>query len=319
MSSSWNDEGFPLWLVPIDFLALGLTCAVIGTMAALPDATGLKIARVCIKLLLLCLPRARKVGLRNLELVFPERTPTERSQILERSFEVLARNLHGFSKIPKLDRASAATRINHHAGKALIDNVRTRAGTNGILLPTLHFGAFELLVQFQSLNDRPFAFLARGFGLPRVDRWWNRRRQHFGSSGFTRKGGYQEIVRRIRAGEDVGVLFDQNVKVNHAVFVDFFGIPAATSKSIAVAALRTKCPIIFAACVDNLDGTYELVAEQVANPVDEPGTAEEKIYSITRDLHDRVETLIKRRPEQWFWIHRRFKTRPTGDSQNLYA
>ncbi len=156
--------------------------------------------------------------------------------------------------------------MNCEQALAAIRSARAQSGGTGVILPTLHFGSFELLAQIWSFVDRPFAFLARGTDLPMFDRWWNRRREMFGSRVLWRRGGFREMVDALQAGTDVGVLFDQNVKKHHAVFVEFFGRQAATTKSIALAALRTGAPIIFAVCVDLGDGRYEILARSVPNP-----------------------------------------------------
>ncbi len=114
------------------------------------------------------------------------------------------------------------------------------------------------------------------------------------------------------------MLFDQNVKVNHAVFSEFFGIEAATTKSVAIVALRTGAPILLSTCAIIGRNKYKLYAFKIHNPIDEEGTQQQKISSITRELHQRVEEVIRLHPEQWMWIHRRYKTRPPGEKENLY-
>ncbi|MFN8392649.1 MAG: hypothetical protein U0136_20315 [Bdellovibrionota bacterium] len=300
----------------LDYICLAFVRAVIGAMYLLPDAAGLAIARTCIGALRICMPRLGAVGMRNLELVFPEKSPDERKQILRESFDTLARNLQTYSKIPNLTRERAAEMIDYADGKKLIDSVRAAHPGIGVILPTLHFGSFELLVQLQALNDRPIAFLARGVGLQRVDRWWNIRREMFGNHVFGRRGGYQEMVTRLRDGQEVALLFDQNVKSSHACFVDLFGIKAATTRAIALASIRTGAPIVFATCIDYRNGRYELICRSI--PSFEELETEERIHRISRALNERLEEVVRRCPEQWFWIHRRFKTRPQGEPENIY-
>lgn len=307
-----------LLFTAVDLLALACARVFFFLLEVLPRSWGLLLARGSISLLLLFMPRLKAVGLRNLELIFPELSLAERKEILSRSFQVLAYNLYAFSLIPRLSRENMSAYVDYSAGGELLARLRAENPTVGALIPTLHFGAFELLGAFSGLMSGNMSFLARGFGLPRLDAWWNSRRELHGSKVFTRKGGYQEIIRRLHQRENVALLFDQNVKAKHAVFVDFFGIKAATSKTVAIAAIRSGAPILFACNIERFDGTYELHVEELSSAWREAVSTEQKIQALTRALHERVEALIRQHPEQWFWIHRRFKTRPPGEPENLY-
>jgi len=182
----------------------------------------------------------------------------------------------------------------------------------------MHYGCFELTVQYHCQHDRPVQILARGFGIARLDEWWNKRRQLLGNEVFFRQGGYQAMVRSLAAGKDVGVLFDQNVKANHAVFVDFFGIRTSMTKSVALAALRTGAPIVFIAAAWLGENRHRLFFAEIKTDFPESMPTDEKVQRISQALNSQAETIIKLHPEQWFWIHRRFKTRPTGELENLY-
>ncbi len=313
-------QGGPLWFRALDLLCLGLARVLIGIMMRLPEVAGRKMAKGCISVLKVLMPRIHVVGLRNLEIVFPEKSLAEREDILERSYKVLANNLYAYSKLPQLDGPKAVRTISYEKGSPLINGIRAREKNGmGVIIATVHYGGFENLVQCHAYIDRPCAILARGFGLPKLDDWWNARREMFGNQVFTRKGGYPEIIRRVKKGQDVAILFDQNVKSSHAVFVDLFGLKAATTKAIGLAALRTGAPVVFCAAADNFDGTLTLLAEEIPNPIHEDGTVEEKVERLTERLHQQIERVVRLHPEQWFWIHRRFKTRPPGQTETVYS
>ncbi len=313
-------------MIILDFILLVFVRIYIGLLYLLPEKIGFYFAKGLIHLILIFIPRSTSVGLRNLELIFPEKTKEEHQKILKSSFDTLAWNLIGFAKIPLMTKIKNLKMIDYTEVTKLMSKVRnreTRAGEEksiqaGFLVPTLHTGCFETFVQFHALNDKPNSFLARGFGFPMVDAYWNKRRETFGAKVFFRKGGYNEIIRRIKSGDDVALLFDQNVKANHAIFVDFFGIKAATTRTIGIVALRTACPIIFATSVYLGDKKHKIYAYEVKNPIDETRTIEEKIEKITKELHSRAEEIIRKHPDQWLWIHRRFKTRPPGEPENIY-
>lgn len=303
----------------LDILLLGLVRTLFLALEVLPDTLARKLARFYVSILFLFMPRLAGVARRNLSVVFPDKAEDEREAILEESKSVLAENLFGFSRIPRLNQEKAELLCEEyeHANAAMEDLYTHKEGL-GVLLPTIHFGSFELFIQVHALRHKPVSILARGFGLPRLDRWWNARREMHGNQLFARSGGFKEIVRRLKNGEDVVVLCDQNVKQNHAMFVDFFGHPAATTKAVALAAHRTGARILFGSPLKNGEGTFAVTAEKILHPDEVEGDTEEKLHACMEDLHRAFERQILRRPEGWFWIHRRWKTRPPGEPENFY-
>lgn len=303
----------------LDRLLLYLVRPFIGLLGALPVAVSLPIARGIVAALCLLMPRLRRVADRNLELAFPGLAVDERARIRERSLENLASNLVWFARVPRLTPSQIEEMFDYGGARAFLADVAARHQGKGMLFITGHFGNFELLLQAQVMMHRPAAVLARGFGLPRLDDWWNGRRERWGATVFGRKGGYQEAVARLRDGQDVLMMCDQNVKANYATFAQFFGIQAATTKTPAIAALRTGCAVIFGTCVEVSPGRYQPVYEEISNPSSEPGSREEQIRRFTERFNAAIEAVVRRYPEQWFWIHRRWKTRPPGETETLYV
>ena len=213
-----------------DVVGLIVFVPLIELLRFLPEPASTWVAMRIVGALQIVMPRMRPVGRRNLELVFPEKSKEEREAILDKSFYYLARNLVTFAKTPKLDKQSAQKTMPYELGTELIRQTRVQSPNTGFIIASLHLGCFEQLCQIHSLLAGPASLLVRGFGLPWVDAYWNSRRAQFGNTVFSRKGGYQEVIRHLKAGKDVAMLYDQNVKRNHATFVDFFGIPAATTK-----------------------------------------------------------------------------------------
>jgi Kdo2-lipid IVA lauroyltransferase/acyltransferase len=303
----------------IDILALLLVKALVFIIGNLPDPLGLKLSRVVVNLIPLLMSRVNKAGIRNLELVFPEKTNSERKKILEESYQILALNLFYFCKIGKLNKDQLLKNVDFSEAEKALEILRAHGPITNVIYPTLHFGCFELLAQIWCLEGYPISILARGFGLPKVDAWWNRRREVYGNSVFSRNGGFAEIVKRLNEGKSITLLFDQNVKLNHAIFVELFGIKAATTKTVALANLRTGAPIIFTTSAYLGNGKFKVIAKNVTDFRSRTDLSkEEKIYQITKELHEHTEEAIKAYPDHWFWIHRRYKTRPQGEKENLY-
>ena len=302
----------------VDYIALFFAKIIIGAMERLPYPVSFKIAQGGVILLRLAMPRASKVAMRNLELTFPEKSAEEHREIVRQSYRVLARNLVGFAKLPRIEEEIEEIFTEEQEGLDVIAEARRQAAGKGILFPALHFGAFEQLMQLYALKVGTIKILARGFGLPRLDAWWNARRELYGCSIFNRKGGYREVTESLSSGQDVTLLCDQNVKRSHAVFAEFFGIPVATTKTVALAAMRTGAPIVCGAGFLLPSGKQKLVFKKLRHPNEIEGTREEKIYHCTKEMNSFIEYCVREQPASWFWIHRRFKTRPPGEAEDLY-
>lgn len=303
----------------IDILTLTLVRILIGALQHLPNGLALALARLYVRILLgMLLPRANRVTLRNLQLVFPNRSESERKAIARKSREVLAITLVSFAKNVALSREQARQVIPFKQLEQDLQAIRQKHPGKAVLYAAAHYGPFETIVQLCVLASGPVAILARGFGLPRLDAWWNRRREMFGCEVFGRTGGYRETIRRLHAGQDVTMLCDQNVKRNHAVFVDFFGIPAATTKTLALASLRTGAPVYLLVGYALELNSYGYILHELPEIETLPGNSEQKVAAFTRVLHQHLEQAIEAHPEQWFWLHRRFKTRPEGERERMY-
>ena len=195
-------------------------------------------------------------------------------------------------------------------------------GGPGALVITGHLGSFELLGHTCGLIDYPIAPVARKFGSPLLDNWWTGLREISGNRIIDRKGGYKAMLAAVLQGTPVAVLFDQNVTSKHAVFVDWFGTQAATTKAIALIAIKTRAPIFVTSlryvggdryAVDALDCDCTDIYE------DSQASYEEKVRILTQRISDLYCQLIVKFPEGWFWMHRRWKTRPDPEGVNIYS
>ena len=271
-------------------------------------------------------PQLKKTAVKNLSVVFPDLSQKELIALSEKSFLTLAKNLYWFAKFRILSAEDLRKLIDYREAEPS-KKILEESGRGGLFLCP-HFSMFELLAQAQVVMNRESYVLIREFGLPKLDKFWTESRERFGLKVFSRKGGFQEMIGHLNDNDDVAVLFDQNVKRAHATFVDLFGIPAATTKSIALAAIRTNCPIFFAVCVENnLEeqrfGRFKIYVRQIPNPNIDPDLADknldQKINGFLRKVHQELETVIRLYPSEWFWIHRRWKTRPEGEQENFYS
>ena len=262
-------------------------------------------------------PRSKYVCFRNLSLALPHTSEPEKERIWKGTIKTLSNNMVGFARGPGYSKIDAERLLDTSDCKQVIEDLKNNTG-KGVLLLVPHFGQFELLAMLWCIYDRPFAILARGFGMKYLDHWWNKQRTSHGNIVFGRKGGFKDVLKYLENGTNVGILFDQNVKASHSIFVDFFGIPASTTKTIGLASLKTTCKILFTSMVEMPDGTFKLIAHWIKPPQEREGDHDKKIHDTIADAHKHLEDLIRKYPEQWFWIHRRFKTRPLGEAEDLY-
>ncbi len=254
-------------------------------------------------------PRLRRVGMRNLEIAFPEKSPAERKKILHGVFTSLGRELAEFCKFPSYT-AQNISRIAVYDGFENYDAARARG--KGVLFMTAHLGAWELGSFFHSLMGNPLHVIVRELDNPYLNRLVERYRTLHGNTTFSKDEFARGLVAAMRAGETVGVLMDTNMTPPQGVFVDFFGVPACTASGIARVALRTGAAVVPAFTIwDEALGKYRIRFDPALTLVS-TGNDDADAIANTAIFTKIIEDYARRYPDQWLWIHRRWKTRPEG-------
>jgi KDO2-lipid IV(A) lauroyltransferase len=300
----------------IDILATLFFKILFRVLCVLPEEFGFMIVRFILSIIFLFIPRFQKVAKINLQQIFPEKTLLEREKIRKQSINVLAKNIVYSALIKNWTIEEFEARVDIKDFKAKVEEMH-QIGV-GIMFPAMHFGCFELLAQAVSKCVNPISVLFRDLTLPRLNKMLKELRTNSGNDVFSRDGGYEEIVERLKKGVDVGVLCDQNIKSNHATFVPFFGIPASTTKALAIAALRVRCRVLFTVIIEERPGHFKVHFKEIPNPRKEPGSLDQKVHKFMENIHHEMEQVIRAHPDHWFWIHRRFKTRPPGEKETFY-
>jgi len=182
-----------------------------------------------------------------------------------------------------------------------------------------HFGNWETSIAAFGEFGFPMGIVARTLDNPYLDAWFRRFREHTGHAMIDRKGGGAEMVRRLQNGQHLALLGDQHAGVK-GVYVDFFGRPASTFKSIALLALQYDALICVGYAIRLPDGEhdspwvkYELGCEAVLDPRE--FTSADAIPELTQEYSAALERAIRRAPEQYFWVHRRWKGQPLTKAQ----
>lgn len=308
-----------------DTVSLYVVRVLSALLRVLPFELAILLARLFVALILTAIRRSKFVARRNLELVFPDASFPEREKIRKSANICLAHNLVLFAKIPRLNEKRARALFDFSEATPVYNNLKDSNPGKSVIIATLHMGPFEGLVQAHSILNRPTSILARGFGYPRLDAWWYKQRERYGCEVFFRFGAFSEIEARLRKGTDVAMLVDQNVKANHAVFSKFLGITASTTKTVALGAIRSGAKVLVTAAVRNDaslvkrgSARYKVIARELEFQPGEKESVEAAVQRFTDKLNLMLGDIVLAYPEDWFWIHRRFKTRPAGEPENIY-
>jgi KDO2-lipid IV(A) lauroyltransferase len=190
---------------------------------------------------------------------------------------------------------------------------KAQALGRGIIILTGHFGNWEWLATGLALNGHPIHVVARPLDNPYLDRLICGWRERGGNHVLNKHTASAEIIRLLRQGEGVGFLLDQNTRREDAVFVDYFGTPAATNKGLAIIALRTGAPVLPIFFVR--EGERRRVIIEAPLSLHRTGVLQTDILDVTALFTQKIESYVRRYPDHWTWIHRRWKTRPPEEGK----
>jgi Kdo2-lipid IVA lauroyltransferase/acyltransferase len=255
-------------------------------------------------------PRLRRVGLRNLELAFPEKPLAERRKILRGVYRSLGRLLAEFCLFPDYTRENVSG-VATYQGFENFEAAEKRG--KGVLFLTGHFGGWEIGSLFHSLQGHPMRIVVRPIDNPYVDALVTRNRTLHGNSLIGKQGFARGLLAAMQDNETVGILMDTNMTPPQGVFVDFFGIPACTAVGIARVALHTDAAVVPAFTIwDQVLRKYRVEFSSAVELV-RTGDYEADAVANTALFNRIFEEYVRKYPDQWLWVHRRWKTRPPGE------
>jgi KDO2-lipid IV(A) lauroyltransferase len=281
----------------------------LGVLRRLPRRTSETAAYGMLRLVDLAVPKLRRVAMRNFELVLPELPAAERPARVNACFRSLARVFAAVAKFPDINRSNVHKWIRYE-GYEHFEAALKRG--KGVLFATGHLGNWELSAYAHALMSQPMSFVVRPLDNPLLDALATRLRQSSGNTVIGRRDLIRPILRALQANGAVGILADQNVAASEGVFVDFFGRKACVDAGLARLAARTGAAVIpgFALWSD-AEGRY-ILKFYPALPI----IGDEAVD--TQTVQSALEQAIREYPDQWLWIHRRWKTRPPGE-EPLYG
>lgn len=296
----------------MEYLALRLVAGAVGLLPrSVARGVGAGLGAVAWRLL----GRLRRVGMRNLEMAFPEKSEAEREAILRGVYRSLGWELGEFCKMSGYTAEQASKFIRY---EGLEHYLAARAKEKGVLVLTGHLGAWELSSFYHSLMGYPMSLVIRRLDNPLVDGFVNRIRCLHGNRVIHKDDFARGLLTAMQRGETVGILMDTNMTPPQGVFVPYFGVEACTAAGMARVALHSGAAVLPGFLVwEAAEKKYLLrFGEELELVRTADGTAD--IVANTALFTATIEAYVRRYPEQWLWVHRRWKTRPEGEGK-LYA
>lgn len=248
----------------------------------------------------------RNLAIANLRFAFPEKSEAEIKRLAIKVFENLGRTAAELISFPKINKSNIDDFVRIENIGMLNDALKK--GKGAIVL-TAHFGNWEMLALTIKVKGYPGSVVGRRLYFHKYDRYLNYLRKVNDVNVIYRDQSPRNILKVLKAGGIMGMLADQDVDSVEGVFVDFFGKPAYTPIGPAALAMASGAALVPAFIIRGEDGKHTLMIDKPVEIAD-TGNREADLLTNTRRWSDVVESYIRRYPDQWVWMHRRWKTRP---------
>ena len=295
----------------LEFAAVWLILKMIG---ALPRGAARGLAAFVTKLLFSLQPRLKKTAEFNLRLAFPDWTDAQRAEVKRKMVRNLGWMAAEFARFPRLKKENIEELVILDGHENFLEGQRRG---NGVLYLTGHIGAWELSSFAHALYGYPLHYMARPLDNKRLDALVNEYRCASGNRPIFKNESARVMLKILKDSGTIGILADQNTMPEEGVFVDFFGKSACTTTGIARVALHTGAAVVPGyAYWDVTIQKYRLRFEPALELI-RTGDSERDIFENTQRFSKALEEIIRKHPEQWVWVHKRWKTRPK-DEPALY-
>jgi len=259
-----------------------------------------------------CLDRRHvKIGMKNLSIAFPKRSASARRRILRASYVNLGKGAAEYVRLAGFFHTRLRDRVRYERFQYW-DEVASRYPGKGMVVLSAHFGNFELLACAHAMHGYQINLVHHTQRFLAGDALMTFARERCGVEILRKHSAARAVLKALRTGDMVGVPFDQNAKRSEAVWVPFFGEPAATTSGLARMVAMSGAPVIPAFIVREKDGRHHRIDIQDEIPIQRTGDAEADVLENTRRFVKVIEDMVRRYPEQFLWTHRRYRTRPRG-------
>ena len=283
----------------IEYAAVLLVRALVR---ALPRRASLGVGTALGRLFYVLQGRRRELAVANLRAAFPSKTERECREILHSTFANFGRHVVDVLNFDAMS-TDQITGLIDVVGEERVKQAMARG--QGVICCAAHFGYWELHAMVHAMLFRPLLVVARTLDNPLVDGLIERIRSRLGTRAIPRQGAVRGVLRALMHNESVAIMIDQHMEDRSAVAVDFFNRPAATTSAVAALSLRTGAPILPVFALPLPGGRYRMIYE---TPVEVPAADDpDPIRTYTQRCTDVLEMYVRRYPDQWLWMHRRWR------------
>ena len=291
-------------------LEYALVWLLVKTMGSMPRPVARAMGIAIAQTVYLLHVRLRRVGMLNLSMALPDKSRREHRRILRGEFTSLGRQFAEVCLFSRYTRENVS-QIVVYEGFENYERAYNRG--KGVLFLTAHLGGWELSAFTHSLHGHPLHIVMRPLDNLRLDRLIREYRTMHGNTTVEKDDFVRGLLSAMKAGETVGILMDTNMTPPQGVFVPFFGIPACTASGVARIALRTDAAVVPGFTIwDRALRKYRLRFDPAVNLI-RTGNDDADVIANTALFTKIIEDYVRRYPDQWLWVHRRWKTRPEGE------
>jgi KDO2-lipid IV(A) lauroyltransferase len=295
-----------------DWLGYAAVWTLLKLIGALPRGLARALGAFVARVLLRLTPKLRKTAEFNLKLAFPEWSQEKREATLREMTRSLGWMAAEFARMPRYSRKNIEDVIVLDGHENFLEGQRRG---KGVLFLTAHMGAWELSSFAHALYGYPLHYMARPLDHPKLDAVVNQYRGLSGNKPIFKNESARAMLKILKDAGTIGILADQNTMPEEGVFVDFLGTPACATTGIARVALHTGAAVVPGYAVWDAElRKYRLRFEAPVELV-RTGDAERDIVENTQNFAKVIEAIVRKYPEQWVWIHARWKTRPRGEGK----
>ncbi len=295
-----------------EWLEYAAVWVILKMLGALTRGVARSFAAMVARVLYAVLPRLRRTAEFNLRLAFPEWDEARRRDVIRGMVRNLGWLAAEFARFPQYTRENIEDLVVLDGHENFLEGQRRG---KGVLYLTGHIGGWELSSFAHALYGFSLNYMARPLDNARVDALVNRYRCLSGNLPIFKNESARALLKILKESGTVGILADQNTMPEEGAFVDFFGKSACTTTGIARVALHTDAAVVPGYAVwDESIGKYRLRFEPAVELV-RTGDSERDIFVNTQKFAKVIEEIIRKYPEQWVWVHARWKTRPKGETE----
>jgi len=246
-----------------------------------------------------------------LQRCFPEKTPADVRAVADGMYRHLGTLLIEGLRTGHMDLAALSEEVDFSGfdkGMQILSQGR------GLIVLTAHVGNFELLAMLAALKGAPLTVITKALKPKWLNDWWIETREKFGVKMLPARNSYRYCQETLKANGVLGFILDQNMKRNRGIFVNYFGRPACTSPGLAILSAQTLSPVLPVFMLREPDGRHRV---HVFDPLPPPErTDKEAIRQATQAYTTIIEQFVRAHPEQWIWLHRRWRTQPLEEIKN---